>query len=150
VRVTPTPGGAVAGRNPPRVLMSSSFLAQWINTALKQEAMAREDRERANSAGEDRQRWIEALQDEIQAAMVAISGSAHAIDALYGTTRDLIDLPEGKVERWNKNDTPRRGQILETLKVRLRSWALRGAVGRRVLLAVRLTRRGRAPRVPTK
>jgi hypothetical protein len=51
--------------------------------------------------------------------MVAISGSAHAIDALYGTTRDLIDLPEGKVERWNKNDTPRRGQILETLKVRL-------------------------------
>lgn len=116
MRETVTPGGAVAGGNPPRVPMSTSFLAQWINIALKQEAIAREDRERANAAGEDRQRWIEAVQDELQASMVAISASAHAIDALYGTTRDLIDLPPGTVERWTENRTPRGGQILETLK----------------------------------
>jgi hypothetical protein len=100
----------------PSLLLSTSFLAQWINIAMKQETVARAARERAYNAGDDAQARIEALEEEMQASMVAISGSAHAIDALYGTTRELIDLPEGTVERWHANRTSRPGQILETLK----------------------------------
>jgi hypothetical protein len=99
----------------PRVLMTSSFLAQWIDIAMAREVAARAARDRALAAA-DPQRRIEALQDEMQASMVAVSASAHAIDALYGTTRELIDLPPGTVERWEANRTPRRSRILETLK----------------------------------
>lgn len=136
MRETVTPGGAVAGGNPPRVPMSTSFLAQWINIALKQEAIAREDRERANAAGEDRQRWIEAVQDELQASMVAISASAHAIDALYGTTRDLIDLPPGDSRALDGEPHTARRSNTRNAEVRLRAKAPRGEMGRRVLVAV--------------
>lgn len=48
--------------------------------------------------------------------MVTISAASHAIDALYGAVRELIDLPPGTVERWKANRSARPGQILETLK----------------------------------
>ena len=99
----------------PRVLLGSSFLAQWINIAIRDEAAARAARDRVLAAA-DSQRRLEAMQDEMQASMVAVSASAHAIDALYGTTRELIELPPGTEERWKKNNTRRWSRILETFK----------------------------------
>jgi hypothetical protein len=99
------PAVARAEALPIKAMMRSSFNARWIDIALKQEAEAKEARHRAEQAGDDGQRRLEAMQDERRASMVGISAASHAIDALYGTVRDLIDLPRGW-SRAGKRTTP--------------------------------------------
>jgi hypothetical protein len=96
------------------IFLTASFTAQWINIALDHEAIASSARLSAveANAGGDRQGRIEALQEEMHAAMVTISAASHAIDALYGAVRELIDLPPGTITP----GTSRPGRILETLK----------------------------------
>lgn len=53
----------------------------------------------------------------MEASMIAVSGSAHAIDALYGTIREQIAVPPELSESWERNRTARRDRILETLKL---------------------------------
>jgi len=60
---------------------------------------------------------VEALQEEMYAAMVAVSAAAHAIDGLYGEIRQFIPLPQGLQEAWTKQRTSRPDRIFETLKI---------------------------------
>lgn len=48
--------------------------------------------------------------------MVAISGAAHAIDALYGEIKPLVPMPPELVATWEANRTARHERIFETLK----------------------------------
>jgi hypothetical protein len=110
------PSGLVRERSvgTPTLLLTASFVAQWIDIAQEHEGAAKDARQRALTADADgdRQGRIEALQEEMHAAMVSVSAASHAIDALYGTVRDLIVLRPGTI----MSGTSRPGRILETLK----------------------------------
>src|SRR5256885_1108595 len=88
----------------------------WLEGALKHTLSAFKARNAGQNValGED---YIHAQDDELHASMVAVSASAHAIDAFYGTVAGGIVLPDHLQEAWKDNGPKRPSRILETLKV---------------------------------
>jgi len=57
-----------------------------------------------------------ALERESAAGMQAIVAAATALDALYASTKDKINLPPSLVSRWNQNGTARWRRVAEVLR----------------------------------
>jgi hypothetical protein len=89
---------------------------QWLQIASEQERIAIRARAHAIELGTGSQRFGDALSEEMHASMVAISGAAHAIDALYGEIKPLVPVPTAVVASWEANRTARHVRIFETLK----------------------------------
>jgi hypothetical protein len=85
----------------------------WLQIASEHERAA----ERARTRGLELVGGGDAVAEEMHASMVAISGAAHAIDALYGEIRPLVSAPATVTATWNANRTARRVRIFETLKL---------------------------------
>lgn len=67
------------------------------------------------------------LDDELRAALIAVSGAAHTIDAVYGAVSRFVVIDPTTLAAWRANRTPRATQILETMK---RGYALGSATSR--------------------
>lgn len=91
------------------------FWIVWFEVAVEHESAARLARIASKDAAIG-EAYITSQDDELKAAMVAVSAAAHAIDAFYGTVEQHIDLDPKNPAAWRKNRTPRRSRILETLK----------------------------------
>jgi hypothetical protein len=109
------------GVGTPTVLMRTRLLGQWAEIA--KEHLAGAERARADltqqlASGEPR----EAIGRELRESMIAVSASAHAIEALYGEVvevareRGLELVDSAQVAAWKAHRTPRHARIFETLK----------------------------------
>jgi hypothetical protein len=104
--------------SPVQVRIKSHFWIDWAEIAIQNEAAARGAREEI--APEDPSKGLQA---EKHAGMIAVSASAHALDALYGELRDRVPLPDWLRAAWAKKKaetgrgSPRHSVIVETLKL---------------------------------
>lgn len=87
----------------------------WLSIAADHEAAARavrqESRDRPIGGA-----TVQLVDAELEHSIVAVSGAAHAIDAFYGATAQMIRVSATERATWDANRTPRAGRILETLK----------------------------------
>ncbi|MBD0348116.1 MAG: hypothetical protein ICV59_03105 [Thermoleophilia bacterium] len=110
---------AIAMAGSVSIKISMTFWLVWARIAFDHERRARDARRAAEAAqanGERGAEFGEALGREMQDALVAVSGCAHAVDAVYGAVKPGIPIPEATSDAWKRNRTPRQRQILETLK----------------------------------
>lgn len=97
--VRPATIKAQARVNPVILKIKSHFWIDWAEIAIENEAVAR--RARLELYPKDAS---EGLRTEKHAGMIAVSSSAHALDALYGELRDEIPLPDSLVDAWAKRE----------------------------------------------
>lgn len=101
-----------------RILMQPHLWVWWAEIAIDQERLAREARAEAlslTSAGGDA--FGKALARETRASLIAVSASAHTLDALYGVVGDIV-APVETGTRWST--------LLETFKA---AFYVRGRAG---------------------
>jgi hypothetical protein len=84
--------------------------------AIAHEAQAKAARERLVERYQQHGDFGDELTEELHASMVAITGSAFAIDGFYGTVSQWIDVPDATRDAWKRNGTSRHARIFETLK----------------------------------
>lgn len=84
----------------------------WADVAVDRALAARSARNAALRASDSAEvsRW---MRQEFDASLVAVAASAHALDALYGSTA----VPQSVRNEWVDRDTPRQGKIREALKL---------------------------------
>lgn len=88
-----TGGAAAAGGGSVTVEMMHHLWADWTRVGVKHLHGARDARSRVfvtRSAGGN---WAEDMADEYQDSLVAVSASAHALDAAYGGLKPLVAMP---------------------------------------------------------
>jgi hypothetical protein len=95
------------------VTIKTHFWLLWSEIALEREVATGQARWEVEQVRKQGGNYAEPLGRELPAAMVAIVASAFAIDAFYGAVKPVIPIPQ---ETWQKNNTPRQGQVFETLK----------------------------------
>lgn len=59
----------------------------------------------------------QALEREFMAAMQAMAAAAIAVDALYASIKERVEVPQSTVEAWRKNRTARFKQIAEVFRL---------------------------------
>jgi len=96
------------------VAISVPFWLYWARIAIRHEREAKAHRKMAEMHRGDPGMDLVA---ETEASMVAITASAHAIDALYGKLVDGIKMPSEIVERWAKSRPSRKNKLLQALAV---------------------------------
>jgi hypothetical protein len=113
---TPTPGGARAGVIAPGILITTHLWITWLQVYFEQEGIARSARAAVENAPEGSQ-YGEHLSREMNAAMIAVTGAAAALDSFYGEARPKINLPPNLRAKWATEGPKTAMQILETLKL---------------------------------
>jgi hypothetical protein len=88
----------------------------WLQVAADHAQAADQQRQRQLRLGASDEQFGPAMTRELQAAMVAISGAAHAIESLYGEIKPLVSIPESVRATWEANRSPRQARIFETIK----------------------------------
>ncbi|WP_432065485.1 hypothetical protein [Streptomyces sp. C10-9-1] len=96
---------------PERIEVAARLWPRWAGIAIDRALAARVARERAVAAN-DFSAKSSALNEEFDAALVAVAASAHTLDALYGSV-----VPESRRAEWKDKRTPRRSAIREGLKL---------------------------------
>lgn len=94
-----------------RIFLSSNFDIKWFQIAVAHERAALGAREGVMAAPDGSQEVGEALDDELQAAMVVVAAAAFALDALYVKVDELLDPAERSQAK-----SSRAGRIAETFK----------------------------------
>ncbi|MDQ8707583.1 hypothetical protein RCO28_34695 [Streptomyces sp. LHD-70] len=84
----------------------------WAGVALDQARTARRARDAALRAS-DSADVSHRMRQEFDASLVAVAASAHALDALYGSTA----VPQAQRDEWAGRRTRRHGKIREALKL---------------------------------
>ncbi|MEU5200396.1 hypothetical protein AB0G86_41210 [Streptomyces scabiei] len=97
--------------NPPKSEVAARLWPRWAGIAIDRALAARAARERAASAN-DLAAQSSALNEEFDAALVAVAASAHTLDALYGSV-----VPEENRAEWRRKRTSRRSAVREGLKL---------------------------------
>ena len=96
---------------PVAILMSTPFWFYWAQIAIRHQSIANMHRAKAEA---DRSSLSESLTAETQASMVAITASAHAIDAFYGKCEADIVIPPETLQRWERRRPSRKNKLLQT------------------------------------
>jgi hypothetical protein len=115
--VSPDTIRARAVVNPVTIKIKSNLWIDWTEIAIEHEVAAQAARLDYPEKGGD------ALHAEKHAGMIAVSASAHALDALYGDLGDIIPLPSALTQAWatkrakTGKGPPRHARIVETLKI---------------------------------
>lgn len=116
--VRPATIKARARVNPVTLKIKSHFWIDWAEIAIENEVAAR--RARHEVYPQDASKGLHA---EKHAGMVAVSASAHALDALYGELGDIIPLPGWLAQAWaakrakTGKGPARHTRIVETFKL---------------------------------
>jgi hypothetical protein len=100
-----------------RVLMQPHLWLWWTEIAIDQEQRAREARREALALTSSGEGFGVVLHSETHASLIAVSASAHGLDALYGVVADMI-TPVRAATRW--------ASLLETFKA---AFDVRGPAG---------------------
>lgn len=103
---------AVATVGTASILITSNLWYSWMKVAIEHMQMARAARAAAAAPGIPSNEVSTWMSREFQASLVAVSASAHALDALYGSTV----IPQAVRDMWKGKGTKRHGKIREALK----------------------------------
>jgi hypothetical protein len=121
------PAGALVlpldGSPPPpvRVQVSLDMTPMWLDVALDQAIAARRSHEQLQEVvGTDGDPLHNALTAECTAAMLSLTGSAFALDALYESLLERAMLPAEIRQRWAKNKLKRSPRIGEAIRLTLK------------------------------
>jgi hypothetical protein len=99
-----------------QILMRTHLWTSWTRVAIQHEAMAKAARQELEQAApENRDGYM--LQNEADAALVAICATAFALEALTRELDDLITLPPATLAAWQRNPPPADRHVLELLKL---------------------------------
>jgi hypothetical protein len=95
----------------PSILITTCLWPTWMRIAIDRARVASHAR---TEAAKDRphNETAEWMRIEFEASVVAVAASAHALDALYGTTV----IPPAVRAHWNEKGTRRHSKIREALK----------------------------------
>ena len=101
-------GRAIASAGTATILVKGHLWPRWAHIAIRNEAEAWVDRRDAEAAYAAYATGTHpgpsaALVQELDAAMVAVSATPHALDGFYGAIRNHSGLPEATWRRWRKN-----------------------------------------------
>lgn len=121
------PAGGVHGakaRDSGRIafMLETQLWVYWLLIALEHEQRARDaaaahwkviEGERRPVFGSE---TVPLLEAELETSLVAISASAHAIDAFFGAVNKHIKVDQQTRNAWHTNRTARHKRISETLK----------------------------------
>jgi hypothetical protein len=94
------------------ILITSNLWYSWMKVAIEHMQTARAARTAAAAPGIPGNEFSTWMSREFQASLVAVSASAHALDALYGSTV----IPQAVRDMWKGKGTKRQGKIREALK----------------------------------
>src|SRR5439155_21838497 len=94
------------------ILITSNLWYSWMKVAIERMHTARAARAAAAVPGIPSNEISTWMSREFQASLVAVSASAHALDALYGSTV----VPQAVRDMWKGKGTKRHGKIREALK----------------------------------
>jgi hypothetical protein len=89
----------------------------WFEVALRHAKDAREshrlllEAHAAQAAGA-----VQRLDDEMQSSMQCITAMAFAVDALYGSLVERVNVPAPTRAAWARNRTARRARVLEVIR----------------------------------
>ncbi|OEJ28964.1 hypothetical protein AS594_35630 [Streptomyces agglomeratus] len=95
----------------PEIWVAARLWPRWASIAIDRALAARVAREQAVAAT-DPAAESSALNEEFDAALVAVAASAHTLDALYGSV-----VPATSRAQWRSNRTKRRTAVHEGLKL---------------------------------
>ncbi|TQK49828.1 hypothetical protein FBY35_0101 [Streptomyces sp. SLBN-118] len=102
---------SATAHGPDRIEIAARLWPRWAGIAIDQALAARLAREQAVAAT-DPSAESSALNEEFNAALVAVASSAHTLDALYGSV-----VPATSRAQWRRNRTKRRTAVHEGLKL---------------------------------
>lgn len=107
-------GAVVAGAvvPTPSILLTASLWITWLSVAIERAQAARRVRNEMERLRDQGANPADLLSSEFEASIVAVAASAHALDALYGSTV----IPQGVRGRWRDSSSSREGHIREALK----------------------------------
>jgi hypothetical protein len=106
---------------PVQVEVSLDMTPMWVDVALDQALVARRHHEQLlEVVGADQEAVGNALIGECKAAMISLTGSAFALDALYESLLERAVLPAAIQEGWAKNKLKRSRRIVETMRLALK------------------------------
>lgn len=103
----------------PRGVVLTHLWVRWAILAIREEAAAKSARVQLLEIGPAGGEQFD-IALESDAAMLAVAGSAHSIDGLYGEVKELIPIARAITATWERNKTPRHARIFETLKAGFR------------------------------
>jgi hypothetical protein len=102
----------------PSIRITTHMWRWWALIAVEQHAVARAARSQIEEMVADRSHaWGELMHREATAALIAVSASAHCLDALYGSVNAIAPPPRAVAEAWTAARTKRASRIVETLKL---------------------------------
>ncbi|MEU7865040.1 hypothetical protein [Nonomuraea sp. NPDC049141] len=110
VEVHPPTIVAKAQVGTPSIMITTHLWTTWMGIAIDQAHAALQARQEALNGSSDS--WSGHLTQEFNAAIVAVAGSAHALDALYGSAA----VPASIRAPFLGKGTKRHGKIREALK----------------------------------
>jgi hypothetical protein len=96
--------------------LKTNHWLNWTAIAIEHEHEAHESRQAEVESGGDQPAFGDALLRETKASLIAVSATAHALDALYGAVKPSIPIARALTDTWKANELPREKWILETLK----------------------------------
>jgi hypothetical protein len=96
----------------PSILITSNLWYSWTKVAIEHMHTARAARTAAAVPAIPSATISALMSHEFQASLVAVSASAHALDALYGSAV----IPQTVRDMWKSRRTKRHGKIREALK----------------------------------
>lgn len=116
VSVNAQPAAVTVEVPPVRILMRAHRWISWTRIAIQHETMAKAARQGLEQAApENRDGYM--LQQEADAALVAICAAAFALEALTRELDDLVSLPSATLAAWQRNPPPADRRVLELLKL---------------------------------
>jgi hypothetical protein len=99
-----------------RISMRTHLWMSWARIALQHETMTTAARQELQQAAhENRNGYM--LQNEADAALVAICAAAFALEALSRELDELITIPPATLAAWQRKPPPADKQVLELLKL---------------------------------
>ena len=98
----------------PGILLTAHLWITWLRVAIERAQQARRVREEMVRRRRQGANAADLLNDEFEASIVAVAASAHALDALYGSTV----IPQSVRAQWRRSSSSREGHIREALKLK--------------------------------
>ncbi|MFD0276221.1 hypothetical protein ACFVHB_20270 [Kitasatospora sp. NPDC127111] len=104
---------AAATHSETAILATVHLWMSWLHIGIDQALKSQAERTKMEILRDAGENYSTVLNAEFQASIVAIAASAHALDALYGSTGIPDDVRQG----WKNKGTKRHGKIREALKI---------------------------------
>ncbi len=114
--VNPPPATARVEALPAEIRLRSHLWMFWTRVALQHETMAKAARQELQQATPEARSGV-MLENEADAALVAITAAAFALEAITRELDELVAIPAATLQAWRQKPPSADKQVLEVLKL---------------------------------